>query len=384
MYQFRLCNLEDVKKMTKYIVKKNIGFDINNTLIKVSAESFADIVTYMKNNNIRYCYSNDNKMLCVLLKNKDFDTFSVLYNNGIIKDSMSHFLHKACRKYDAETVSFCLVDTIGIYNVRKALNISCWRTDDNVDIVRMLIDYIQYVKKNDEHMISKKLSVKSTSQSGKKTDKIPNTDNLSLSNVPLNNAVEQGNISIVNLLISYGANPAKNRCCVDLAISNNHVDVAEILVSAGAKIIFEPDVFVYQAGLNESRDQMVDFYYAHVFSKIYADFNVSSNYTSESSDYTSESSDYTSESSDYTSESSSETDIVIGNNYHYTDYISRKRDTENADIILGKALVCAAKTGHLDTVIALIELDHNYTTYLTDAIKLSKHRPHIYKYLKNV
>jgi ankyrin repeat protein len=131
---------------------------------------------------------------------------------------------------------------------------------------------------------------------------------------PLCNAAERGNINIVKLLIDYDADP-KHTDAIKLAIYNNHIDVAEYLIKHGVSSYFDPEIFIYHMSQNESMVETVEF-----FVKYYKE---NSNETSE------------------------------------TDFYNE---------ILGEAFIVAAKTGSLETVVALVEAGIDIDKYKKPAL----------------
>ena len=323
-----LINFNNKEIVVKFLIKNKIKYALverHSSTFNINDKYLVKLLVFLNDNNIYYYFQRGNDPFKILLKNKQYDDFTFLYDAKIILDAkLCYYLNKSCRKFDAETVSFLLGLNENL-SIRVALNTACWRDDDNVDIVRILLDYELNRYKNvfNKNNFNKKSS---------KLKPIPSSLNnyLRLYDDPINNAAEKGNLDIVRLLIDYGANVKANDTAVNIAVNNNHMDIANLLVKNNAEFYFEYDVFMYQMARNESAAEIIEFFHKNDFEK----------------------------------------------NSEHDDYIIKE--------IFGPALLAAAKTGHLDTIIALIDTGKNLTKYIHQAIKISRKRHHIYEYLKTL
>ena len=345
----------DNKKIAKFLVNNKIDFqfkkecrerfdidsdrNVKSDRFEIDSDYFVKTMIFFSKNDIQYQWCNKNEFIKKLIKEKKLDDFSLLYDKKVILEcDMSKFLQKACRKCDAETVSHLLSYDVK-KNMHKLLNIACWRSDDNVDIVRILLDYMIQRLQNKNALKRTKPSAKLPHDENAKNNESTISD--FLTRQPLNNAAEQGNFEVVRLLIDYGANPKFNNYAIRLALNNNNIDVAELLISYGSDFAFDEDTFIISMSKNEPMAEMVELYYKQVFK----------------------------ENERYVTKTRCVSQISFGS------YI---------DKTLGLALIAAAKTGSLETVIALVDIGVNLKKYKSEALIVSKKRPHIYKYLKTI
>jgi len=208
---------DDFKKIHHYLNKKQILFQKNPDGITLDEEYFVVLYKFLLKEQINFDPYSINQIISKLLKIKKFDDITWLYNKKVFdKQCLNSMLQIACRKYDAETVNYVLAFDPNLA-FGKALAVVCWRTDDNVEMARLILDYghNQISRLNNEYTRKNYFVNGGGYQS-------------------LSNAAEQGNFDIVRILISYGVKLHKK--AIYLALENNHIDVAEYLFEHGATI----------------------------------------------------------------------------------------------------------------------------------------------------
>lgn len=284
-----------LRKVQMYILENEIKLECKNNYIHVDDSYAVFLFKFMKKNNIDFSCKELNEVMKKLFDEKKFDDIHYLYKKRMLYDyNISNLLKKACRESNTDDVN----NILGIgadMDLHHAINVICWRDDDNEDMMRMILDYAKINKYN----ISKTSLSKATEY-----------------------ASEKGNINLVKLLLEYGASKF-NYSAMELAILNNHIDIAEIFTNYDLEVEFDENYFMYSAAQETSIAELLDFYTRHC-----------------------------------------------------EDQLTPK--------ILGEAFLTAAKFGSIDSVIALVDTGVNLKKYKKYALIRSKKRPHIHTYLKEL
>ncbi|XWV26890.1 hypothetical protein QJ857_gp0160 [Tupanvirus soda lake] len=175
-----------------------------------------------------YFYSHINQNISECIKERKFNIISLWYYEKIIDDNILHkLLIKSCENYEIDVITFLLGLSPNL-RIQNAINVTTWRDGDHDDIVRILLDYDN---KNDKKW---------------------------LENVPLSNASEKGNLKIVKLLLDKGINPTEQS--LELALDNNHIEIAKILIKHGASVDnYEPKYFGQYMTEEKSMRHVINF-----------------------------------------------------------------------------------------------------------------------------
>ncbi len=219
------------QSILNFLEKNNIYHKtcINSKTFSIDKENFIMLYEFMEKkdaiNNFKSDFYLGSTIREVLMERK-FAISNFLFEKGFFNPS--YLLVKACQEYDADIIFYIL--TLDPYiDIKSAMNMTCWRLGDYVDIAKALLEY----------------------------DNISNKNWLSIE--PINNACEQGNIKIVKLLIEYGAKPSEE--AIKLAIDNNFIDIARYLTDNGVVINnYDTNYFSVQMSRDESLTDLINFF----------------------------------------------------------------------------------------------------------------------------
>lgn len=378
--------------LRKNICKKNILYKIYsrkmNCYFEFNTNYYIPVIKICTKKNLKYhIIKGEYESQLNILEQKTYDDFLYLIKHK--KISIDHFFKDSCELFDTETVSFLLSLSSDI-NCQMALQKTCWREDDNAEMVMIIVDYQLEQEKNSKYI------------SGKKNGSICSKLNFKQ---PLLNAIERGNYNVVKLLIDYGANPILDKI-VNLAVSEGHIDVAELLVSHKAKYKVNVHNFMLLISQQKSQAEMIEFVYNYyigkekicrsLFERIINSYNLNNDVESDpdshsdSDSYSDPDSDSDSDSdpdpyyqtisdSDYDSDSDSDS-----NSDPYSDlkYITGE---ELLQELMSRALILASESGSIDTIIAIIDCDLDLQNSIQIACTKTKNKnKQIYDYLNTI
>ena len=314
----------DVANCEKILTDNNINYKKSNYFMRVMIEINVENIVFFEKKfskkNIEFELFDYVAIVCKLLKNKLFEDVDYLMEKYPDEDT-NDIMTKVCREYDIECVKYILHFAYADYEF-----------GNSHEFFREICcrkgdrhDILQILFDHEIESITKNASTENT----KKENKILLASKLSkIACDCLYCACEEGNYNIARLSREYILTGKNCSDCVSAALEYNNTEIAQYLIGCGFSYVFKCSVFIASMKNPNSREELV---------------------------------------------------------YFYANQLDSKGKTIlNRPKTLAKGFIQACQFGHLETVMALVEIGVDVDKYKSRALSKSRERKEIQTFLKKL